>query len=341
MSGRWLLAWLLLSCLPALSRTAVAADPCASPDLYATTAPVATRIAATACTEHRLWYRPFIDAEGRLAGSRVREAETARLENGQPAWERVIEYWRDSGLLWQTHAASACGGMDGIGASAWCRGFVVDTPWSAAFVTWVMQQAGVPGYRGSPSHVQYVRRAYRDPLGSAYRVTYPLTAKPARGDLLCYARVSSRTYGFEGLMTQLAGDDGGLNMHCDVVVGIDAGLAYLVGGNVLDGVTLRMLPLDATARLSGLAMRGMDDPQCTPDTPAACDMNRQDWAVLLQLRPEAELSALQAPQGPSTTPLPLPPAPATSAVQQAACCVDCPGAGDLPPCDADEAASQP
>lgn len=335
MSVRWSLFCLLLPALFLAPRIGDAADPCTSPDLYAVTAPVATRIAATACSEHRLWYRPFIDAEGRLAGSRVREAETAGLANGQPAWERVIEYWRDSGLLWQTHAASACGGMDGIGAPAWCRGFIVDTPWSAAFVAWVMQQAGVPGYRGSASHVQYVRRAYRDPLGNAYRVTYPLTAKPAQGDLLCYARVSSRTYGFEGLMTQLAGDDGGLNMHCDVVVGIDAGMAYLVGGNVFGGVTMRMLPLDVSGRLSGLAMRGMDDPECAPDQAGACDMNRQDWAVLLQLRPEAELVALRTP--------PLPPAgvlPPADSPEQTMCCSDCLSDGDVPRCDV-ESASQP
>ncbi|TDK23343.1 DUF2272 domain-containing protein [Luteimonas aestuarii] len=314
---------LLLLCSPL---RVVAADPCTLPDTYAG-ATTAARIAATACTEHRLWYRPFIDAQGRLAGSRVREAEAARLGNGQPAWERVVEYWRDSGLLWQTQAASACGGMEGIGAPAWCRGFVVDTPWSAAFVSWVMQQADVPGYRGSASHVHYVRRAYRDPLGSAYRVSYPQGAKPVQGDLLCYARVASRTYGFDGLMAQLAGDDGGLNMHCDIVVGIADGMAYLVGGNVFDGVTMRMLALDASARLSTLPMRSTEDPECAPERPEACDMNRQDWAVLLQLRPETELAALRAPRA-------LPELPVAGPAQPlpARCCVECVPEDTAPPC---------
>lgn len=314
---------LLLLCSP-LRATAV--DPCMSPDTYSGTT-VATRIAATACTEHRLWYRPFIDAQGRLAGSRVREAEAARLGNGQPAWERVIEYWRDSGLLWQTSAASACGGMDGIGAQAWCRGFVVDTPWSAAFVAWVMQAAGVPGYRGSASHVHYIRSAYRDPLGNAYRVAYPLGARPAQGDLLCYARVASRVVGFEGLMAQLAGNDGGLGMHCDVVVGIGEGIVYLVGGNVFDGVTMRMLSLDASGRLSTLALRAEDEVECTPDRPEACDMNRQDWTVLLELRPEAELAALRGPQGLPTAPMATPGTDAT-----ARCCVECVPEDTAPPC---------
>jgi hypothetical protein len=314
---------LLVLCGPA---SAGAVDPCTLPDTYTGTT-VAARIAATACTEHRLWYRPFIDAQGRLAGSRVREAETTRLGNGQPAWERVIEYWRDSGLLWQTPAASACGGTEAIGAQAWCRGFVVDTPWSAAFVAWVMQKAGVPGYRGSASHVHYIRNAYRDPLGNAYRVTYPRGARPAPGDLLCYARVESRSYGFEGLMTQLAGDDGGLGMHCDVVVGIGGGTAYLVGGNVFDGVTMRMLALDAAGRLSALAPRGEDEAECAPDRPEACDMNRQDWAVLLELRPEAELAALHGPQA-----LPSAPTPVGGRDATARCCVECVPEDTAPPC---------
>jgi hypothetical protein len=329
MTGRRRLACLALLALCGLF-PAHAADPCTSPETY-TASSVAARIAAAACSEHRLWFRPFIDAEGRLAGSRVREAETTRLGNGQPAWERVIEYWRDSGLLWQTQAASACGGADGIGAQAWCRGFVVDTPWSAAFVAWVMQKAAVPGYRGSASHVSYVRRAYRDPLGNAYRVSYPLGARPAQGDLLCYARVPSRTYGFEGLMAQLAGDDGGLNMHCDVVVGLHAGTVYLVGGNVFDGVTMRMLPLDAAGRLSRLPLRSVDDAECAPERAEACDMNRQDWAVLLELRPESDLAALRGA------------APAPAAGEATAgdrqlpgrCCVECVPEDTAPPCASD------
>ncbi len=325
MSLRWQFACLLLLSSMAYPFEGRAADPCASPAMYAGNTTVAARIAVAACTEHRLWYRPFIDTDGRLAGSRVREAEASRLANGQPAWERVIDYWRDGGLLWQTHAASACGTNGAIGAPAWCRSFVVDTPWSAAFVSSVMAKASVPGYRGSASHVQYVRRAYRDPLGNAYRVSYPQTAKPRQGDLLCYVRVPGRVYGFDGVMAQLAGSDGGLNMHCDIAVGIDEGVLYLVGGNVFDGVTMRMLRLDAAGRLSQLALRGMDDLECSPDTPVACDSNRQDWVLLLQLRDEQELLALAQP--------PVMPASAAPIVADASqCCTDCTDGDGLQPC---------
>ena len=65
-------AWLLLPLLLLISMAAHAADPC--PQLaQQTPSDVATRIAAVACREHLMWYRPFIDREGRLANAR-REA---------------------------------------------------------------------------------------------------------------------------------------------------------------------------------------------------------------------------------------------------------------------------
>ncbi len=329
---------LALAVLPALAPPARAADPCPLLRAAADAPDVATRIAAAACEEHQLWFRPFIDADGRIAASRVREAENALLANGQPAWARVLDYWRGSGLLGRTPAAGMCEVVVPGSAPASCRAFVVDTPWSAAFVSWVMRRAQVPGYDGSGSHLDYVRRAYRDPSGSAYRVLHPLAARPARGDLLCYVRVPSRVYGFEGVMAQLAGGNGGgLAMHCDVVVATNPdgdGLAYLVGGNVFDGVTMRLLRLDATGRFAGLPLRGQDSPECTPDTPAGCNANRQDWAVLLQLRPQQELASLAPP------PAWWPPAP-TAPPRPQGCCVLCVVGSGVPRCPREQPPAAP
>src|SRR3546814_14190993 len=86
-----------------------------------------------------------------------------------------------------------------------CRAFVIDTPWSATFVSWVMRRAQVPGFNGSASHVNYVRDAYRDPSGNAYQVANPASARPQPGDLLCYVRVAARSeerrVGKEGVST--------------------------------------------------------------------------------------------------------------------------------------------
>src|SRR3546814_18864149 len=57
-------SWVVL----ALPMQAAAADPCPLLRAQAGSPVVATRIAAAACEEHQLWYRPFIDLDGRHAG---------------------------------------------------------------------------------------------------------------------------------------------------------------------------------------------------------------------------------------------------------------------------------
>lgn len=328
----WLwLAALGLSCGFLPMSPALAADPCPLLRAQQSAPDAATRIAAAACEEHQAWHRPFIDVEGRLAGSVVREAESALLANGQPAWQRVADYWRGSGLLGQVMqrtGAVDCAGTTVPQAAAGCRSFILDTPWSAAFVSWVMRRAALPGFGASASHVDYVRAAYRDPEASAYRIADPRAGRPSRGDLLCYVRVPGRAFGFGGLATLLSSDGGGLGMHCDVVVGAGEGgdrMARLVGGNVLDGVTMRLLPLTAGGHFADLPARIETGAACSPDAPAACNANRQDWAALLQLRPQAELARLAPPpplQGPATGPV------------SPQCCVHCVVGSGVPRCPA-------
>lgn len=327
-----LLLWLVCAGPWALAQ---AADPC--PMLRSQTASPdpATRLAAHACAEHQRWHAPFIDSDGRLASQRVTEAESARLADGSETWRRVAGYWNESGLLGQVSGRPGALECANPAGSFWektaCRAFLVDTPWSAAFVSWVASRAGLPGFIGSASHVNYVRRAYRDPQSSAYRVLDPLAAMPRRGDLLCYVRVPSRVFGFDGLATLLATSDEGLGMHCDYVVGSQTGrvhTAYLVGGNVLDGVTMRMMPLDGHGRFATLSQRTADDAPCTPDVQGSCGFNRQDWAILLQLRPANELAMLA-----SGTAAPMPMGPAVPA-SPGHCCTVCVAGSGVPRCPA-------
>lgn len=313
---------------------AQAADPCLSLRHQKAAPDVATRIAAWACQANQDWYSPFIDAEGRVHGVRAYEAETGALANSVQAWQQVAIYWNDSGLLPRAYGrpgASECAYASTTRyPSPSCRAFIIDTPWSATFVSWVMRRAGVPGFGGSPSHVDYVREAYRNPAQSAYRISDPRASRPAPGDLLCYVRVPSRIYGFAQLATLLSSPNGeGLNMHCDIVVAARPGnLAYLVGGNVAQAVTLRMLRLAPNGHFADLPMRSLTDVQCMPDYPAGCNANRQDWAVLLKLRPQAELATLPPPYVPPATQVPA----ATPARQQ--CCVNCVVGSGVPRCPA-------
>lgn len=324
----------LLVALWAAAGMALAADRCPSLRSQQSDPLVATRIAAIACDEHMRWNRPFIDPEGRIASFSSHEAEANGLADGGAPWRRVARYWQDAGLLGQVaqrSGASDClhaarnPGYPGMG----CRGFVVDSAWSAAFVSWVMQRAGLPGFRHSASHFDYVRAARVSPASSPYTYMEPLATPPAVGDMLCYVR-SGRVQGFRGLGAIIDSGANGLPMHCDVVVAAGAGKAYLIGGNLNQAVSMRVLNLNANGQWWGLPMRTDGEVQCSPDTAAACNFHRQDWAVLLKLKPQHDLAKL----GPVAPPRLL---PDQQPMQQ--CCVNCVVGSGVPRCPA--AQSQP
>jgi hypothetical protein len=283
---RWMAALLFL-----VSGASSASDACGDFARRLASTSYGERVAGVACHESLLWHRPFIDRDGRLASQSLTEAESGLLADGATAaWERVVAYWRDSGLLWrvqQRPGASDCTAPGSRWHAASCRAFVMDTPWSAAFVSWVMVRAGVPGFRPSASHVDYVRGAHHSGEGP-YGFHDPMAVAAAPGDLLCFVRVPQRVFGHAGLARFLATGSDGLNMHCDVVVDNNRngdGLLSLVGGNVLQGVTMRQIPVNREGLPWGLPMRATGEPVCRPDLPQGCNFNRQDWAVLLRLRP--------------------------------------------------------
>lgn len=316
----WLLIALAVSAFPVS-----AADPCPLLRARIGAPEIATRIAAYACKENQNWYRSFIDADGRSGGIAVHEAENVGLADGVEAWRHVAMYWNQTGLL----PPGRAGAMDCAHAASVadpppaCRAFVVDTPWSAAFVSWVMRMVGLPGFHASGSHVDYVRQAYREPSGSPYLVQEPRSGKPQAGDMLCSVRANDRPYGFGDLMAILAlPNPERLAMHCDIVVGLAPGRqAYLVGGNVQQAVTLRLLRLAPNGHFANLPIRSADDPECSIDAPAGCDLNRANWAVLLKLKSAAELAKLPPPPPPL-----MQPAPASQ------CCVYCVLGSGVPRC---------
>lgn len=326
-------AWLLLPFLLLISGAALAADACPQLSQQTYSSDVATRIAAVACREHLLWYRPFIDRNGRLASVPTMEAESTLLSIGDDrAWQRVARYWRDSGLLGaigHRRGATDCLYASATGPQAEaCRGFVVDTPWSAAFISWVMREARVPGFRGSGRHFTYVQAAYRQPATNAFDVIDVAKAKPVVGDLICYVR-QSNLFGHEGLLPVLR-SGASLDMHCDIVVAVNPdndSTAYAIGGNVQHGVTMRLLPLNRNGEFwGGLPVRIGDGTLCAPDNEAACNMNRQDWAAILRLKSPAQLATL-----PGFLP-PVQEAPGSDSPEKAECCIHCVVGSGVPRC---------
>jgi hypothetical protein len=144
--------------------------------------------------------------------------------------ERINAYWQSVGK-------PSLSGLD-------------DVPWSAAFISWDIESAGVPRDRFCPDarHTIYVERLVeraRRP-GAAF-VPLSLNARaPQVGDLICASR--------DGGSTSLENLDRGPG-HCDIVVELRPGEVHAIGGNVGDSVTRSVFPLDASGFLSPISAR--------------------------------------------------------------------------------------
>lgn len=306
--ARAVCAFALLWCGACVAHAGEPCDPLAPP---ATT--WGGRVAAAACAENRLWYSPFLDDQGRLARILLAEAETTRLADKQtPAWRRVADYWKSSGLLWSMSSrqgANECSLADAWPATAACRAFVVDTPWSAVFVSYAYLRAGIPGFSPSASHLDFVRQALEGGASSPLRFADPDAEPPAVGDLLCFTRGLAVPMRSAGLRAFLANGGNNLAMHCDIVVDANDGKdgrLYTVGGNVMQGVTLRTLHVNRNGGLWGLPRSG-DAHVCRPGADDGCSFNRQDWVALLKLEPKAPPPPPEGPKCCTACPLPMPP----------------------------------
>jgi hypothetical protein len=113
------------------------------------------------------------------------------------------------------------------------------TPWSAAFISWLMCEGGVEGFRRSWAHRDYVDAAIAAADGHA---RHPYLARetdhaPLVGDLLCSGRAGYRPRDLAARRDDPATE---AEMHCDLVVAIDtpSGLILAIGGNVDNAVAL-------------------------------------------------------------------------------------------------------
>jgi len=137
---------------------------------------------------------------------------------------RINQYWRAVGK-------NRLSGYD-------CR-----EPWSAAFVSWVMQAAGVPKSQFPPSgaHRYYLNHFLgnvRDP--DAALLPHAIDDyKPRPGDLICAMRGRFKpTEAIQGLPDVLSA-----GLHCDIVVETDGRTLQAIGGNVRNSVSKTVLTL--------------------------------------------------------------------------------------------------
>lgn len=161
------------------------------------------------------------------------------------------------------------------------------TPWSAAFISWVMCEGGVQDFRRSWAHRDYVDAAIAAADGTR---THPYIAHdanrvPLAGDLICSGRGEYRPVGIAGRREDPYNE---AEMHCDLVVATDASVSLLlaIGGNLDNAVAL--VPYRLIRDETGVRVRSvcLGEKVCTDE---------RIFAVLALAAPESAAALAQAP----------------------------------------------
>lgn len=151
---------------------------------------------------------------------------------------RVALYWRAAGKT----------GLNGEDCQK---------PWSAAFISWVMQSAGVPQSQFTPTtaHWVYLSRFVQGAaLPGRYFVPRRISEySPEPGDLICASRGHSHLSWGEGPISTAALE--GMSAHCDLVVSKTGRTLEAIGGNVRNSVSKSSLELDPQGRLQPVRKR--------------------------------------------------------------------------------------
>lgn len=139
-------------------------------------------------------------------------------ENVAPFFQRVGDFWHSIGI-----------NLDGRNR---------DQPWSAAFMSFIVRQAGYADFKFSDSHDKYILDAKAKRLSNNTNAPFWLFRlnehKPQLGDLVCMWRINRRT--FDDLPSDFSA-------HTDVVVEIDDHTIKTLGGNVSQSVSQKTFAL--------------------------------------------------------------------------------------------------
>ncbi len=209
-------------------------------------------------TDPANWVRPRRAAaepapfELDLAALRALEARAAEAARLAPS---IAGYWAaTSDGAWivqrQNESWQASGGL----AARWIQ------PWSAAFISWVMCEAGFGDarqFQRAIAHHTYIDQAIRARDGQAPGAVFSAYDIGEQhilpGDMLCLARRPA----YDAVADRRAQMGVGARTHCDVVVKVDEAreLVLTIGGNVRGTVGLKLLPAE---RREGKPLRLID-----------------------------------------------------------------------------------
>lgn len=181
--------------------------------------PRTDRMLSLARQEWEYWGRQTIGKDGKVS-------HAGHKETDEGYWQRVGVYWRNGLFMGWT-------GKD------------TDEAWSAAFISWVMREAGLGNsFQYSEWHAHYINQAIdgraagdQDLAFWGYRLT---ERAPQVGDLVCYRRQDDVAF-WQRPETYKS--------HCDLVVEVRPGEIDVIGGNVQDSVTLKTLATNREGKL--------------------------------------------------------------------------------------------
>lgn len=177
----------------------------------------AEQAASVAGAEWRFFGQQTCDLTGRVTHAGHKEGDDGFFERVGVYWEKGVKKF----------------GIDGRNHEQF---------WSAAFISYVMRQAGAGDrFFYNAQHSQYISRAIHDFLqhkaDAGYWCRRLTDARPQIGDIVCWAREQGIDYDHQ--------HDGDYPGHADLVVAVRSGQIDVIGGNVENSVTKRPLALDA------------------------------------------------------------------------------------------------
>lgn len=272
----------------------------------------------------RLWKFGSVETETEPLRAAADEAAPSAQRY---AWRRIWHYWQvldqhrpgsaaNRDLKWAPEllddpASAARSRVDTVGAvlaevpasspkaeamrEAVVRAAISDSPWSGAFISFVMHEAGLSdqAFHFAGAHAIYIAGAMRESPGYAYRACDIRRTAPRVGDLICYSRGKPALDSFADWKERLDRIDGRTKSHCDVVVAVGRQALKIesIGGNVMQSVTRRQLMINEEGLLSRRHYVSAPQNRKRPGTPCAedptcekSDLNQQHWSVLLQLK---------------------------------------------------------
>lgn len=144
--------------------------------------------------------------------------------------EHVSPYFKKVGKFWQAIGHN----LDGRDT---------DTPWSAAFISACIKEAGgYSGFKYSAAHSRYVHQSIRRKIENKSGPFWGekiSAVKPQIGDLVCRSRTSRRiTYDY-------ASKNEYYKSHCDIVIRVMTDHVSAIGGNLSNSVSRVTYPLDS------------------------------------------------------------------------------------------------